>query len=427
MKNIPSEAREPRLLDRPEFIYSVVLFLFALVTVGYAVYRADGPLQLRGWPVALFFLLYGLFTIRMGYDHPRVGYVSFDRVAQLASVLVMGPVDAAWVVGLASLIFPFGRIRKGVTWRAITIAALNNAGLMSLMILSCGTLYSFLGGEIPLRTLDVPELILLPILILTTQGVNEIGMRVHTWFRSRGRSGARMNGFAFALESAAGLVAVLVAIIFNRMELPITILLLTVLSLGMISLRQFARMRMDLEVIVAERTRILLIKTAELERLATRDQLTGLYNRRYSDNYLDGRIEEFHRYHRSFAVALIDLDHFKRINDTFSHEVGDEVLKRVSRVFSARCRQTDMIARYGGEEFLLCFPEADVATVREICEQLRRAVLAENWSDLAEGIQASISVGVIEIRAGMERRELLNEADLKLYAAKNAGRNRVMS
>src|SRR5690606_5364 len=97
-------------------------------------------------------------------------------------------------------------------------------------------------------------------------------------------------------------------------------------------------------------------------------------------------IEQFARYGHGFAVALIDLDHFKRINDHCSHEVGDEVLKRVSRIFSDRCRETDVVARYGGEEFLLCFPEACAAEVAEICEQLRRALASFDWDALAPGV-----------------------------------------
>ncbi len=425
MKN-PAQVHEPRPLIRPEFLYSAALFAFAAAAVAFAVQRAGGPLQIQSAGVALFFLVYGIFTIQAGYDHPHVGYVSFDRVAQLASILVMGPVDAAWVVGLTSLVFPLGRLRRGVNWRSVVIASLHNAGLMSLMVLSCGGLYTYLGGAIPLVRLNVPTALLIILLILSMQGVNEIGMRLHGWFRDRGRGGEPVNQFVFTFESGAGLVAVLVAIIFNRMEPAVVALLLTVLSLGMLLLRQFARMRMDLEAIVAERTKVLLRKTDELEKLATRDQLTGLYNRRFAESYLEGRIEEFHRYRREFAIALVDLDHFKQINDFQSHEVGDEVLKRVAKILTSRCRQTDMVARYGGEEFLLCFPEADGVTVSDICEQLRHAVLGENWSDLGDGISVSMSAGVAEMRAGLGRRTLVNTADLKLYEAKNAGRNLVM-
>src|SRR5690606_19342209 len=220
-----------------------------------------------------------------------------------------------------------------------------------------------------------------------------------------------LNRFVLALESSAGLAAVMVAIVFNRMEPPALILLLVLVTTVMMVVTQFARMRLELETIIADRTRVLREKTAELEQLAIRDQLTGLFNRRYVDEYLDGRIEEFVRYGRRFAVALIDLDHFKRINDQHAHEVGDEVLGRVAKIFADRGRDTDVVARYGGEEFLLCFPEASAEEVAEICEQLRMAMASHDWDSLAPGITVSLSAGVAEMRAGLGRSALVNAAD----------------
>ncbi len=412
------------LWRRPEFVYSAVLFSLAVLVLAATIDRSGGVLQSHHPLLAVFFVLYGLFTISAGYHHPKVGYVSFDRVAQLASILVLGPVDAAWVNGLASLLFPWFRLRQGVDIRRVVTASMNNAGLMTLMVLLCGWLYQFLGGAIPLLRLNWTAFILLPLLILSMQAVNELGMGIHVQLRDGGKP-MHVSRFVFGLESGSGLVAVLVALVINRMEPSVTALLLIVLSAGMLLLRQFARMRIELEAIVEERTRVLREKTVELEKLATRDQLTGLYNRRYADSYLDGRIEEFNRYRREFAIALIDLDHFKHINDHQSHEVGDQVLQRVAQILTERCRQTDVVARYGGEEFLLCFPEADGVTVADICEQLRHAVSGADWSDLGENIRVSMSAGVAEMRAGLGRSALVNAADHKLYDAKNAGRNLV--
>jgi diguanylate cyclase (GGDEF)-like protein len=195
----------------------------------------------------------------------------------------------------------------------------------------------------------------------------------------------------------------------------------------MLVLRQFARMRIQLEAIVDDRTRVLSMKTEELERLATHDQLTGLFNRRFADEYLDRRIEEFNRYGRPFALAMVDLDHFKRVNDQQSHAVGDAVLRRIADVLVDRCRETDMVARYGGEEFLLCFPETGANRAVEICEQLRLAVGAVDWSSLAPGIEVSLSAGVAEMRPALDRGLLLRAADSKLYQAKEAGRNLVFA
>jgi diguanylate cyclase (GGDEF)-like protein len=414
------------LVRRPEFLYSAGLFLLAAVALGLAAERTDAlTAPHRPW-AALFFLLYGLFTITTGYHHPRVGHVSFDRVSQVASILVLGPIDAAVVNGLASLIYPWHRLWRGSSLARVVTASLNNAGLMTLMILGCGLLYQTLGGQIPLLRLDLTAAVLLPLLILGMQVINEIGMGFHFLLRE-GQWEKYLNRFVLALESSAGLAAVVLAIVFNRMELPVLILLLVLVSTVMVVVTQFARMRLELETIIADRTRVLRAKTIELEHLATRDQLTGLFNRRYVDDYLDGRIEEFTRYGRGFGIALIDLDHFKRINDQLSHEVGDEVLKGVARIFGDRCRETDVVARYGGEEFLLCFPAAGQEEVAEICEQLREAVASADWSSLAPDLTVSLSAGVAEMREGFTRSSLVNAADRKLYEAKNAGRNLVLS
>src|SRR5690606_11831857 len=108
--------------------------------------------------------------------------------------------------------------------------------------------------------------------------------------------------------------------------------------------------------IVDARTHSLLEKTLELERLATQDNLTGLFNRRYADAWLAQQIELESRHPQQLTVALADIDYFKQINDQHSHATGDEVLRRVAAILQGRCRSTDMVARYGGEEFLFCFP-----------------------------------------------------------------------
>lgn len=434
LKSSPAPAQPPEgssspdssWAKRPEFIYSAVLFLVSAALLGIMVERAGGLLSSQRIGAALFFLLFGLFTITTGYHHPRIGYVSFDRVSQVASILVLGPVDAAFVNGLASLIYPWHRLWRGSPIGRVVTASLNNAGLMAGMTLGGGLLYQRLGGEVPLLGLGWTGAVLLPLLILAMQVINELGMGVHLLLRE-GRWENHLNRFVLVLESSSGLAAVLLAIVFNTMALPVLVLTLVLIGTVMLVLTQFARMRLTLETIIADRTRVLREKTVELEHLATRDQLTGLFNRRYVDGYLDGRIEEFNRYGRRFGIALIDLDHFKRINDQQSHEVGDEVLKRVARILTDRCRETDVVARYGGEEFLLCFPEADSEEVAFICEELREAVAGADWASLAPNVTVSLSAGVASMREGLTRSALVNAADHKLYKAKNAGRNLVLS
>jgi diguanylate cyclase (GGDEF)-like protein len=413
-------------LHAPDFLYSAALFLAAAGALAISIARQGAlPPGHAAWIVP-FFLAYGLFTIYMGYMHPRVGHVSFDRIAQVAAILVVGPVAAAWLNGIASLVYPWHRLRQGRTVMAVLTAALHNAGLMMLMILIGGLLYQRLGGPVPLLALQWRDVATLLLLLLSMQALNDLGMRVLMTLQER-RVPTEFSVFAFIVESGAGLGGILVAIVINRMELPVVALLLLVMTLGMVSLRELASIRTRLEAIVAERTRKLQEKTHELERISTHDPLTGLYNRRHSDAYLEERIAEFERYGRKFAIALVDLDYFKRINDDFSHDAGDEVLKAVSSILKDRCRDTDLVARHGGEEFLLCFPQATMASALEACEQIRAAVETTEWELLVPGVRVTLSAGVATMRTGLDRRELLGAADRALYEAKSAGRNRVCS
>ena len=154
-------------LWRPDLVYSILLLLSAVAAV--AIAAADTGLLARGHGVgtAGFFLAFGLFTIATGFPHPVFGHVSFDRVAQVMSILVLGPVDAAWVNGLASLIYPWQRLRLGVSPRLVVTASLHNAGLMMFVILGSGLLYEYFGGAIPVTTLDPATGLLLLALVIT--------------------------------------------------------------------------------------------------------------------------------------------------------------------------------------------------------------------------------------------------------------------
>ena len=405
-------------------IYSAALFAVAILAVVLA-YPAGGLEALvQNWKIAAFMLVYGVFTITMGYPHPTFGHVSFDRVAQVASVLILGPVDAAWINGLASFIYPWHRLWKGVSLNAVVTAALNNAGLMTLVVLAAGTLYTTLGGAVPLTVLQPGTVGLLVLMLIVIQVFNDGGMMVAFFLQSKNPAKV-FSGFATLAELAGGLIAVLVAVIFNRMELPVFVLLLTVLSLGMLVHRQFAFIRIQLEALVEDRTRKLREKSLELERQATQDKLTRLYNRRYADAFVDRHIEGSRRHGNRLTVALVDVDFFKSINDRYSHAKGDQVLRRIATLLMERCRKTDMVARYGGEEFLLCFPETSVDQAGILCEQLRTAVETDNWSGIGPGVSVTLSFGIAEWSGDASRQQLLAAADAKLYEAKHNGRNQI--
>lgn len=422
----PTQASAGVEWSHAEVAYATALFAIAIASLVAVIASRHEILSNQGGGTTLFFFAYGLLTISIGYRHPQFGYYSFDRVSQVASILVLGPVAAACINGLASFVYPWHRLRLGVPPRQVLYSALNNSGLMALITLLSGGLYTALGGATPLVSLTRTTVVPLIALLLSMQILNDVGML------GLMRAGARsiagfFSAFSYALELGSGATALLVAIVYNGMDREVFVLLLGVLTLGMLALRQFANMRHRLELIIADRTKNLREKTRELERQATRDNLTGLFNRRYADDCLAREIETANRFETPLSVALCDIDLFKQINDQHSHATGDEVLRRVAAILRDRCRATDMIARYGGEEFLLCFPRTDLRQARSLCEQLRGAVENASWVQLGVAAGVTLSFGIAECSADSSRESLLHLADLHLYAAKNGGRNLVVA
>jgi len=415
-----------------DLAYGLFMFTIAVVIIGALVADRGFLAADYGVSTALFFLAFGLFTITMGYPHPHLGHVSFDRVAQVASILVLGPVDAAIINGLASLIYPWKRLRHGESVRAVVTASLLNSGMMALVVLFGGSLYVYLGGAVPLGVIDLRAAGLLLVLMLAMQLLNDLCMLLLFWLLRRDPS-KLLTFFTTGVELFSVLVAVVVALNFVRLEWPAFLLLLAAVSIGMYVLKRYAEMRNKLEALVEERTHELRLKTVELERQATHDKLTGLHNRRYADEYLQREIEAARRHGRPLAVALADIDHFKQINDRYSHAVGDEVLRRVARIMADRIRKTDMVARYGGEEFLLCFPDTSAEFAEHICSQIRQAVENADWSTVFETVDSpsgplalTASFGVAAAGNDTRRAKILSEADTRLYMAKRKGRNRVI-
>jgi two-component system cell cycle response regulator len=170
-------------------------------------------------------------------------------------------------------------------------------------------------------------------------------------------------------------------------------------------------------------------RIADVEALATTDQLTRLVNRQACLKSLAIEIERANRYERPIAVALIDIDHFKRVNDTHGHAAGDLVLAHVAEVLHSNIRAVDTLGRYGGEEFLLVMPETDVDGGRTTAEQLRRVIgrakLAIPMNSATLEVKVTISVGVSggDGRTSLDIDQVLQEADGALYGAKDLGRD----
>lgn len=162
-----------------------------------------------------------------------------------------------------------------------------------------------------------------------------------------------------------------------------------------------------------------------IEELAVRDELTGLYNRRYLMDALEREKTRADRSGRLFSVVMLDIDHFKRINDSFGHQQGDVVLKAVSRAAQDAIRSNDFCARYGGEEFLVVLEELPVAGARACTERLRTSVEALSFPDLGDDFHVTISLGYTQYRQGEPLAQTIARADAALYRAKHSGRNRV--
>ena len=173
---------------------------------------------------------------------------------------------------------------------------------------------------------------------------------------------------------------------------------------------------------LGERNELLQAQTAKLEELATTDALTGAYNRRKFNGLILAEIARVRRYEHPLSLLILDIDHFKRVNDTHGHEAGDEVLVVLAGLIRAGIRATDSLARWGGEEFVVLSPEVTVDEAMGLAERLRSAAGAYEYSFAG---RVTVSIGVAQHRAGETPDELFARADEALYAAKEGGRDRV--
>ncbi|MDD3463558.1 MAG: transporter substrate-binding domain-containing protein [Sulfurospirillaceae bacterium] len=161
----------------------------------------------------------------------------------------------------------------------------------------------------------------------------------------------------------------------------------------------------------------------KLEVLSNTDKLTGIYNRLKLDDILDYEKKLFDRFGRPLSVIMLDIDHFKKVNDTYGHKVGDDVLKAIARIIEEHKRDTDSFGRWGGEEFLLVCRETDVAGVRALAEKFRKVI--QDY-EFPKKLSITASFGVAEFEKGETIEKVFDKVDKALYQAKNSGRNRVV-
>ena len=200
------------------------------------------------------------------------------------------------------------------------------------------------------------------------------------------------------------------------------------------SAKALVELNAELERRVAERTEELQDALAQQRKLinewaenAVRDPLTGLHNRRFSDHELPIMIATGERYKHPVAIALADVDNFKQINDGYSYEIGDEVLRRFADILREVTRSTDRVTRHGGEEFLIAMPESTVEEASLASERIRQAVEAHPWSDVAPDLSVTVSIGVADTYHSPGLIHVVDAADRAVHQAKRSGRNRVIA
>ncbi len=162
------------------------------------------------------------------------------------------------------------------------------------------------------------------------------------------------------------------------------------------------------------------LRTAEEKRGAIKDALTQLYNRHFLNTWISQEVERAKRYKHPLSMVMLDLDHFKKVNDTFGHDAGDVVLVELAGILRDHCRKTDLPVRWGGEEFVLLLPETDMKGAKKLAEKIRIAVKGHEFTK-AGSLTASLGVAAFS----GSKEDLLKRVDQALYQAKGSGRDQV--
>ncbi len=166
----------------------------------------------------------------------------------------------------------------------------------------------------------------------------------------------------------------------------------------------------------------------KLIEMNIKDGLTGVYNRRFFEPRLEEEFQRHRRYNRALSLIMLDIDHFKRINDNYGHQAGDFILKALTALVEKKIRIVDIFARYGGEEFCCLLPETSIDSAKVVAENIRKQVQDELFQFKDMEIKLTVSQGVAALSKDIENAEsLLKKADDALYSAKNTGRNKVVT
>ncbi|MDO8528760.1 MAG: GGDEF domain-containing protein [Nanoarchaeota archaeon] len=161
-----------------------------------------------------------------------------------------------------------------------------------------------------------------------------------------------------------------------------------------------------------------------LYEAATHDEKTGLYNNKFFETMLEMEMEKAKRYQQKLSLLIIDIDFFKRINDTYGHMKADELLAELAKVFMKEARKSDVVARFGGEEFIILLPETDLNKAKKFAERLRQAT---KKNKMLKGHELTFSGGLTEYKKGDTKLKFKERADKGLYKAKDTGRDKIVA
>lgn len=203
------------------------------------------------------------------------------------------------------------------------------------------------------------------------------------------------------------------------------VLLATALFFGTFFIYPLIRTQAKEEGKLRAMTKTLSQRSETLEQAALTDSLTGMQNRRYFDDALKEYIEEFRRINRPVGLMILDLDHFKQVNDTHGHDVGDEVLRAVASCLKDMTRYHDVVARLGGEEFAVVAPNMDAELLAKFAERIRKAIAGMAVLSGNVRLRITTSVGLAVWDGKETAEEFFRRADKQLYQAKRMGRNRI--
>jgi len=420
--------------------YSLLLFSAALALVFLGREQLLNALGfLTSFQIGLVLVLC-IGILLLGFPSSRLGYASFDRITQGGLLWLVGPLASAVFNAVASFVFPFFiKKRTGHTWGQAFLRAIHNVGMIMLVIMAGGWAFSTAGGTYPVSALEPGVIVPVAATILAMQLVNGLFVRLRVAMTD-GRIRIPIDWFANTLEPGAAMVGLLTTVIAVNTGQTITLAYLFVLLALMLTVKLLSDSRQELEAKVRERTARIEAQNQRLEeaqirqnelvealdRLSREDALTELFNRRHMDQFLAQEKERIDRYGGTLSIALLDLDHFKEVNDQHSHQVGDEVLRVVAGILDHEARGPDVVARYGGEEFMIALPNTSIEGARVVLERVRSSIESHDWGDVCDGLRMTISGGVASLEEAGDLEALFRLADERLYRAKEQGRNRIL-